>query len=119
MARLPKTYEKFREEFPELAAAYDSLGEAAHQKGPLNLKARELIKLGIAIGGRQEGAARSHTRRALEAGATREEALHVVGLAVTSIGFGPTVAAYDWVCDELDFLNPPKVLLQESGGPRP
>ena len=52
---------------PKLAAAYDSLGEAGRQKDPLDLKARELIKLGIAIGVRQEGATRSHTRRALEA----------------------------------------------------
>ena len=52
---------------PKLAAAYGSLGEAGCQKGPLDLKARELIKLGIAIGARQEGATRSHTRRALVA----------------------------------------------------
>ena len=77
MAQLPKTYERFREEFPQLAGAYDSLGAAAHQQGPLDLKARELVKLGLAIGGRQEGAVRSHTRRAVEAGASREEVLHV------------------------------------------
>ena len=67
MARLLEPYEKFREEFPELAAAYDSLGEAGPEKGPLDLKARELIKLGIAISTRQKGATRSNTRRALEA----------------------------------------------------
>ena len=96
MAQLPKTYERFREEFPQLAEAYDALGAAAHQRGPLDLKTRELVKLGLAIGARQEGATRSHTRRAVEAGASREEVLQVVALAVTSIGFGPAVAAYDW-----------------------
>ena len=33
MAQLPKTYERFREEFPQLAEAYDSLGAAAHERG--------------------------------------------------------------------------------------
>ena len=102
MPQLPKTYERFREEFPQLAEAYDSLGAAAHEQGPLDLKTRQLVKLSLAIGGRQEGAVRSHTRRAVEAGASREEVLHVVALAVTSIGFGPTVAAYDWTTEELD-----------------
>lgn len=98
---LPKTYEEFRNDFPELAEAYDALGKAAHENGPLDQRMRELVKLGLAIGARQEGAIRSHTRRALAAGASREDLLQVVGLSVTTVGFGPTVATYAWVKDEL------------------
>jgi alkylhydroperoxidase/carboxymuconolactone decarboxylase family protein YurZ len=100
VSELPKTYLNFRETFPELADAYDRLGTAAHEAGPLTAKARELVKLGIAIGARQEGAVHSHTRRALGNGASKEEVLQVVALAVTSIGFGPSVAAFSWVTDE-------------------
>jgi len=98
---LPKTYEDFRKDFPELAEAYDALGKAVHERGPLDQRTRELVKLGLAIGARQEGAIRSHTRRAIEAGASRDDLLQVIGLAVTTIGFGPTVATYAWVKDEL------------------
>jgi AhpD family alkylhydroperoxidase len=67
------------------------------QSGPLDAKTRELVKLGIAIGGRLEGAVRSHAHRAREAGATPQEIEHVVLLAVTTSGFPTAVAAYTWV----------------------
>jgi AhpD family alkylhydroperoxidase len=101
LEQLPKPYLEFRDQFPELAGAYDKLGETAHQSGPLDDKTRQLIKLALSIGAGNEGAVHSHTRRAMHAGATQEEVLHVVALAITSIGFPSTVAAYTWVTDEL------------------
>jgi AhpD family alkylhydroperoxidase len=62
---------------------------------------RELIKLAMAIGARLEGAVHSHTRRALEAGATAEEIYHVVLLGLTTLGFPHTIAAMTWVEDDL------------------
>jgi hypothetical protein len=55
----------------------------------------------MAIGGRLEGAVRSHAGRALEAGARRGEIEHVVALAVTTVGFPTAVAAFTWVEDIL------------------
>jgi AhpD family alkylhydroperoxidase len=101
LEQLPKPYLEFRDRFPEVAAAYDKLGETAHQNGPLDGKTRQLVKLALSIGAGHEGAVHSHTRRAIHAGATREEVFHVVTLAVTSIGFPSAVAAYTWVTDEL------------------
>jgi AhpD family alkylhydroperoxidase len=101
LEQLPKPYLEFRDRFPELARAYDTLGETAHQNGPLDDKTRQLVKLALSIGAGHEGAVHSHTRRAMHAGATREEVFHVVTLAVTSIGFPSAVAAYTWVTDEL------------------
>lgn len=100
MEQLPKPYLEFRDRFPELAEAYDKLGEAAHQSGPLDDKTRQLVKLALSIGAGNEGAVQSHTRRAIHAGAKHEEIFHVLALAVTSIGFPPTVKAYTWVTDE-------------------
>ncbi len=81
--------------------AYEALGEACAKAGPLDAGTRELVKLGMAIGGRLEGAVHSHTRRALQAGATPAQIRHVVALAAPTVGFPTTVAAFTWVEDVL------------------
>jgi 4-carboxymuconolactone decarboxylase len=101
MARLPKAYENFKKAYPNIWQAYDRLGGAVHDSGPLDKKNRELLKLAMAIGARLEGAVHSHTRRSLEAGATAEEIYHLVLLGVTTLGFPHTVAALTWVGDDL------------------
>ena len=108
MARLPRSYENFREKYPEIWQAYDRLGGLVHDAGPLVKKHRELIKLGMAIGARLEGAVHSHVRRALEQGATREEIYHVVLLGLTTLGFPTTVATLTWVKDVLTGDTPPR-----------
>lgn len=101
MARLPKAYEEFKKKYPTIWQAYDRLGAAIHESGPLDKKNRELLKLAMAVGARLEGAVHSHTRRAIEAGAVTEEIYHVVLLGVTTLGFPHTVAALTWVEDDL------------------
>lgn len=102
MNELPKRFEKFKEDFPEVANAYENLGEAVHKAGPLNDKTRSLIKLAISTGARLEGAVHSHTRKALEAGCSKEEILQTVMLALPTIGLPSTMAAMSWVEDVLE-----------------
>jgi 4-carboxymuconolactone decarboxylase len=101
MAQFPVAYEDFKKNHPTIWLAYDRLGAAVHESGPIAKKERELLKLAMAIGARLEGAVHSHTRRALEAGASAEEIRHVVLLGVTTLGFPHTVAASTWVEDDL------------------
>lgn len=101
MGKLPAAYERFQRMYRRVWEAYDRLGAAVHQEGPLDPKTRELVKLGMAIGGRLEGAVHSHARRALEAGASPAEVGHVVSLAVTTVGFPTAVAAFTWVEETL------------------
>ncbi|MBI4587780.1 MAG: carboxymuconolactone decarboxylase family protein [Candidatus Rokubacteria bacterium] len=105
MPELPKSFQRFERQNAAVVKAYEALGEACAKAGPLDAKGRELVKLGMAIGGRLEGAVHSHTRRALEAGATPEAIRHVVALAVPTLGFPTAVAAFTWV-EEL--LGKPK-----------
>ncbi|RPH79733.1 MAG: carboxymuconolactone decarboxylase family protein, partial [Candidatus Rokuibacteriota bacterium] len=49
-----------------------------------------------------EGAVHAHGRRAVAAGATPAELRHVVALAVTTVGFPTTVAAFTWLDEVLD-----------------
>lgn len=101
MSPLPSPYQHFQDQYPELWKAYDQLGAAVHQAGPLDEKTRALVKLAIAVGNRSEGATHSHTHKALEAGATAQEIRQVVFLAMPTIGFPNMMAALTWVDDVL------------------
>lgn len=94
---LPKIYQKFCDQFPAIFKSYEQLGQAARDAGPLDSKVQDLIKLGIAIGANSKGAVMSHTRKALASGATREEIVHTVLLALTTTGFPNMMAAMGWV----------------------
>jgi alkylhydroperoxidase/carboxymuconolactone decarboxylase family protein YurZ len=99
MSKKPSWYEAQSKKYPELFEAYEALGDACQKAGPIDAKTRALVKLGIAVGTRQEGAVHSHARRSLEAGASIEEVRHVVLMATTTIGFPAMMAALSWVED--------------------
>jgi len=105
MSTLPPRFRKFQTSYPELFAAYEELGKQAASAGPLDKKQIALIKLGIAAGARMEGGVHAHCRRALDAGATREEIRHAILLTVTTIGFPSMMAALSWVDEILDADN--------------
>jgi 4-carboxymuconolactone decarboxylase len=101
MPKLPTRYTKFMQTHPEIGSAYKALGEATMNAGPLDHKTRELVKLGIAIGARMEGAVHSHVRKAVEAGAIADEIRHAALLSTTTLGFPNMMAALSWIDDEL------------------
>ena len=99
MGKIPGWYKEQRKRYPEVLDAYEKLGKACQDAGPLDVRSRALAKLAIAVGSKHEGAVHSHTRRAIEAGVTIEECRHVVVLATTTIGFPSMMAALSWVED--------------------
>ncbi|RMF23369.1 MAG: carboxymuconolactone decarboxylase family protein [Deltaproteobacteria bacterium] len=103
----PRTYKLFIERFPHLGEAWENM-RAQEAAGPLDEHTARLIKLAVAIGGLREGAVHSCVRKALAAGATREEIDHVIALAASTIGLPTVVAAYSWVLDELPGGKPKK-----------
>jgi 4-carboxymuconolactone decarboxylase len=96
MSYLPKIYQAFKQQFPDVAKAYDAVAASCHEWGPLDQKMRRLIKLGVAIGMSSEGAVRSHTRRALEEGISPDELRHAVLMGFTTAGFPTMIAAMKW-----------------------
>lgn len=102
MSKLPKHYRKFLEDFPQVAQSYQALSESVAAAGPLDAKTRELIKIGISIGAKQEGAVHSHVRKAIEAGATPEEIRHAVLQATTTVGFPTMMAGLSWAKEILE-----------------
>lgn len=97
MARLPKRYRRFFEDFPDVGAAYEEYGKAVAGAGPLDEKTRCLVKLGLSFGARLEGGAKSHAHKALEAGASPEELRHVALLAAPTLGFPHMMACLSWI----------------------
>jgi len=96
---MPKHHESMVRQYPHYMAALDAVGEAAAQAGPLPEKTRHLVQIAAAAAIRSEGAVHSHTRRALAAGATREEVQHAVIAATSTIGFPNVMAALSWIND--------------------
>lgn len=102
MSELPPAFRQFKSDHPKVHEAYESLASAAHREGPLDERTRHLVKLAIAVGGRLEGAVRSHAWQAKEAGISEEELDHVVLLSVTTIGLPSMMAARTWVAAALE-----------------
>jgi len=99
MARLPKRYVDFSETDPAVSRAHAALGEAVQAAGPLDERARALVRLGIAIGAWTEGAVHSQVRKALDAGLEPEEIRHAGLLAIPILGFPSAQAALSWIED--------------------
>ena len=100
--KLPSAYRRFAGDHPRVIQAYEALGDATLGEGPLDRKVAELVKIGLAVGARLEGAVHSHVRRARDAGATPDEIRHAIRLATTTLGFPTMMAALAWANDVLD-----------------
>ncbi len=100
--KLPDFLERVIVEYPGVWKTYQNLGEACNNAGPLDEKTTRLVKLALAIGAQSEGAVHSHTRRALKGGITGEELQQVALLAITSVGWSPSMAALSWIQDVID-----------------
>ncbi|HKE23964.1 MAG TPA: carboxymuconolactone decarboxylase family protein [Bryobacteraceae bacterium] len=98
---LPDSVSSFEKKHSAVWEAFAKLGEACHETGPLDEKARRLVKLALAIALRQEGAVHSAARNALKSGVTTEEMEHVAILAITTIGWPAAHAAMTWIDDDL------------------
>jgi 4-carboxymuconolactone decarboxylase len=99
---LPQAFQRMAREHPDVIKAYDALADATRAAGPLDAKTAALVKLALSLASGLEGGTHSAVRKALEAGCTREELLHVPLLATTTMGFPAMMRARSWVLDVLD-----------------
>ena len=97
-----KHYQKLTKMFPEVLAAVENLGSTIREAGPIDKKTSELIQLAVAAAAQSTGSVHSHTRRAIQAGATEEEIYHALLLLVSTIGFPRVAAALSWVNEILE-----------------
>ncbi len=102
MSNLTKHFEKFIRDYPEIAVAYETLGDAVHKQGPLDEKSRALVKLAISAGSKMEGAVHSQVKKALKVKLTKAEIRQVALLSIPTIGFPSAMAVLSWMDDILD-----------------
>jgi len=99
MSKIPKQHASINKRFKKILTAVNNLGNATRNAGPIDKKTSHLIQLSAASAIRSEGSVHSHTRRALEAGATIEEIYHTIILLTSVIGFPTVSAALSWADD--------------------
>ena len=97
---LPGAAGRVAHDKPELWEAFQRLGTAASDAGPLDERTRRLVNLALAIGADSEGATHSHCRRASAEGLTPEDLEHVADLAITTLGWPRAMRALTWIRDE-------------------
>lgn len=81
-------FEVFKQEFPEIAEAFDGLVDAQRAAPGMDQKTKQLVNIALQTATRNPRGVMFHAAMARNAGATREEvkgavvmALHLVGLA--------------------------------------
>jgi len=100
--KLPGTFRRFAERFPELVEAHEKIARAVDAEGHFDAKTTELIKIGICLGAGLESAMRSHVRKATKAGASVEEIEQAIVQGMNTVGFPRTVAAWSWAHEQFE-----------------
>lgn len=75
---------------PEVMKAFSAIAQAATAAKALDGKTKELIALGIAVAVRCDDCIAFHVKAAVEQGASKEEVLETLGMAIY-MGAGPSV----------------------------
>jgi AhpD family alkylhydroperoxidase len=100
--KYPPWYAHLKEKHGAFVTALEQLGESIRQEGPLSGKTAHLIQLGAAAAIRSQGSVHSHTRRALQNGASPEEIYHALIMLTSTIGFPTVSAALSWAYDVIE-----------------
>ena len=99
MPKYPRNYMMIRKKFSDLMKAHEEVGKLAREAGPLDEKTGNLVQLAASVALRSEGGVHSHARRALKAGASKDEIYHTIALLMNTVGFPTVAAAFSWVND--------------------
>jgi AhpD family alkylhydroperoxidase len=97
----PATMGALKAAAPDLGKAFAPFFQTLMKDGALNVKTKELIALAIGVHARCERCIYSHTEKALKNGATPQEIMEAVGVAIM-MGGGP---AYTYAPVVLDAIR--------------
>ena len=92
---------RLRKGIPDTMKGFSAMAVAATADGSLDPKTKELIATAIGVAVRCDGCIASHTKAAEKNGASREEILETLGMAVY-MGGGPSVVYAAQALDAFD-----------------
>jgi AhpD family alkylhydroperoxidase len=87
---LSQAMRELRTGAPEPMKAFSALAKAALEPKALDTKTKELIALAISVATRCDGCVAFHAEAAVRQGATRDEIMETMGMAIY-MGAGPSV----------------------------
>jgi AhpD family alkylhydroperoxidase len=90
MSSLSAPLKALRTESPDVMKSFSAMAQGALKTNALDTKTKELIALAIGVATRCDDCIAFHTKAAIERGATREEVMETLGLAIY-MGAGPSV----------------------------
>lgn len=99
--RLPSTLQEFIERYPKVWSAHENLGLECKQAGPLSEKQIQLIKIAITGTLALETAFKTHVKKAVETGASKDEIEHAIIQLLPILGMGRTMMAMKWYQESL------------------
>jgi AhpD family alkylhydroperoxidase len=82
-------HRELRRAIPEVYAGFAELSKAALAPGEVDTATKELIAVAIGIAHGCDGCIAAHTRSAVKAGATEQQAAEIIGVALM-MGGGPS-----------------------------
>jgi AhpD family alkylhydroperoxidase len=89
----------------EVMKAFTSISQAALKSNALDTKTKELIAVAISVALRCDDCIAFHVKAALDRGATRDEIMESLGMAIY-MGAGPSVMYASHVVEAMDQLMP-------------
>jgi AhpD family alkylhydroperoxidase len=94
----------YRQMAPDVSKTFSALAQVATKAGAIDAKTKELIALAISIAGRCDGCIGFHTQAAIRQGASREEVLETIGVAIY-MGGGPSYVYGGQALEAFDALS--------------
>lgn len=91
----------------DVMKAFSAMAQAALKSNALDTKTKELIAIAIGVATRCDDCIAFHVKAAIEQGATREEIMETLGLAVY-MGAGPSVMYASHAAEAVSQLMPEK-----------
>lgn len=100
--KTPRSWQRFAERYPSVAAAYDDLSDACRHAGPLDEKSVALAKLAVSVGGSIDRTVHLHAKKALRAGVSPDALVQVAVIAMPTIGLARALDALRWIDESIE-----------------
>ncbi len=103
-AKFQGDVEKMKVQMPDMSSGFGPMFSKIMKDGVISLKQKELIAVSLGVALQCDPCIKLHTKKSLDAGATKEEILEAVSVAVVMAG-GPAYTHLPVVMDTIEALQ--------------